>query len=67
MSTFASTPQRPRGRPVVGSRKDFPIHGLIDEETRRGIEDLLAKRQESQSSFVRRAVKELFERELQAA
>jgi len=51
----------------VGTRKDFPIHGLIDEDTRKGVEALIARRQETQSGFVRRAVRELLERELQAA
>ena len=67
MTLTANTPRRPRGRPVVGTRKDFPIHGLIDEDTRKGVEALIARRQETQSGFVRRAVRELLEREMQAA
>lgn len=67
MSRNAPTPRRPRGRPVVGTRKEFPIQSLIDAQTRKGMTALLKKQPESESGFIRRAVQELLERELQAA
>jgi BMFP domain-containing protein YqiC len=67
MPRNATTPRRPRGRPVVGTRKEFPIQSLIDAQTREGMTTLLARLPESESGLIRRAVQELLHRELQAA
>lgn len=62
-----TTPRRPRGRPVVGTRKEFAVQALVDAQTHAGVERLIAESRESQANLVRRAVVALLERELQAA
>lgn len=66
MSQQNPTPKR-RGPKVIGGRKEFPVHGLLDEKTKAVFDRVIEQRQESQSCFVRRAVRELLAREVQAA
>lgn len=67
MSSITATTRSRVGRPPVTQPKDFPVHGLLDAKTKEAVERVTSRRQESQSCFVRRAVLELLERELQAA
>jgi hypothetical protein len=55
------------GRPPAAKKKECPVHTVLDQPTKAKFDAVIARRQESQGSFVRRAVLDLLEREYQAA
>ncbi|WP_157511015.1 hypothetical protein [Frateuria sp. Soil773] len=67
MSKDTPITRRRVGRPAVIHRKEFPVHALLDAQTKAAVERVTSRRQESQSCFLRRAVLELLQRETQTA
>lgn len=64
---MSTSTHRQRGRPVVKTKKECPVHTLLDLPTKAKFDAVISRRQESQACFVRRAVLDLLEREYQAA